>query len=192
MSQKDHVVVPISFEALMRSLFGDKYYRYVGEISKTTWKKDLRKIAKYIKKSIELNVDTDQYHREHLLKLCEMLDKELESSKTTAQMNVITIEKLVKLIFYLLGNLPENWNMKSPYADRFWELDGHRRLLYVQSDEQKSYLLLNLIDIKKLFKIDLEDYDDLHEIFYTKFKSKAAEFIVWFKNTYPEIYCAIF
>ena len=60
----------------------------------------------------------------------------------TSQMNVIVIEDLVKLVFNLLGKMPDHWRRKSPYADRFWKLNGHRRLSYTQTDEQKSHLII--------------------------------------------------
>lgn len=193
MPQNDYVFVPLSFEYLMSALFGkDNYHGYVGEVSKSIWKKDLKKIVKYIKKSIELNVDADQCHKNRLISLCNELESKLSDANSTEQMSVIVIEKLIKLVFHFLGNMPDHWRGRSPYADRFWELDGHRRLTYTQTDEQKAYLIIYLVDIRKDYTLKIKGFNNLHAVFYRKFKSKAHHFIVWFKKMYPEIYCEIF
>ncbi len=78
MQQDDFVCVPLSFEYLMSALFGkDNYHGYVGTVERSVWKKDLRKIVKYIKKSIELSVDADQFHKNRLLSICLGLEKSL-------------------------------------------------------------------------------------------------------------------
>ena len=177
----------------MSALFGElNYHGYVGGVSKATWKKDLRKVTKYIKKSIELNANTDSHHKSELLETCDRLEKELKESSTINQINAATIEKLICLVFLLLGNIPNHRRKRSPYADRFWELDGHRTLSYTQSDEQKAYLIINLVDINKRYAITVEDYKDLQAVFYKRFKGKASKFLGWFKKSYPEIYCQIF
>ena len=178
----------------MSALFGKlNYHGYVGGVSKATWKKDLRKVTKYIKKSIELSANTDSHHKSELLDACDRLEKELKESSTINQINAATIEKLIRLVFLLLGNIPDHWRRRSPWADRFWELDGHRTLSYTQSDEQKTYLIINnLVDIRKRYAITVEDYEDFHAVFYRRFKGKASEFLGWFKKSYPETYCQIF
>jgi hypothetical protein len=52
--------------------------------------------------------------------------------------------------------------------------------------------MTHLVDIRKDYEIKVEGYEDLHAVFYRKFKSKAYEFVVWFKKNYPKIYCDIF
>ena len=193
MSKKEFIYVPISVEYLMSALFGKlNYHAYVGGVGRATWKKDLRKVAKYIKKSIELNPNTDAHHKSELLQTCDRLEKKVKEASTIDQINVATIEKLIRVVFLLLGNMPDHWRRRSPYADRFWELDGHRTLGYTQTDEQKAYLIINLVDIGKRYDIRVKGYEDLHDVFYRRFKGKASEFLGWFKKSYPETYCQIF
>jgi hypothetical protein len=47
----DLMYVPISFEYLLSNLFGKlQYHGYVGAVSSKIWKRDIGKIAKYIRK----------------------------------------------------------------------------------------------------------------------------------------------
>ena len=177
----------------MSRLFGDdNYHGYVGAVRKPIWKKDLRKIIKYIRKSIELSVDADSFHKNRLITLCNSIDNQLSNATLTSQMNLIAIEGLIELAFLLIGNIPDHWRRKSPYSDKFWGLDGHRRLTYSQSNEQKTYLIIHIVDIRREYTVEVEGYEDLHAVFYRKFKGKAHEFISWFKKNYPNLYCKIF
>jgi len=164
----------------------------VGALNITTWKNDMRKLVKYIRKSIEINANTDQLHKSRLIELCDQLDRDIKESGSINQVSVAVIEKYTKLIFQLLGNTPNHWNSRAPYHDRFWKLSGHRTLTYTQTDKQKTHMIINAIDIRKLFEISLSDHEDLHDMFYRGFNSNCREFIVWFKKKYPAVYCELF
>lgn len=194
MDQKNYIDLPLSFEYLMTFLFGKwKYHGYVGYVSRQTWEKDMLKVTRYIKKSILLNVSSDKYHSDQLLSNCSEIDNKIKSAHTISAINISLIEHLIKIIFLLIGNLPNHWRYKAPYKDSFWLLNGHRQLSYVQTDKQKTYLILNIIDVRKMFSIEIEeDYEDLHEVFWRKFKSNPLNFINWFREKYPDIYSKIF
>ena len=190
---KDFITVPISYEYLMSGLFGKlNYHGHVGALITKYWKRDILKINKYIKKTIRLNVQSDQIHLNAMLKICDELEKQTKDSKTINGVNAAFVELYTTLIFLLLGNIPDHWNRRSPYADRFWLVNGHRSLEYHQTNLQKTYLIINAVDIRKIVKINLDDYEDMHQAFYRGAKGDADRFIAWFKNTYPEKYCEIF
>jgi hypothetical protein len=185
--------VPISVEYLFSALFGKlNYHGYVGSVSVSTWRKDLLKTANYVRKSVEINVQTDVFHRNQLLKTCDDLANRLREARTLSAINAAAIECQTRLIFLLLGNMPDHWRRRAPYAPKFWELDGHRSLQYHQTAKQKAYLLINLVDIRQLVSIELKDYADLHEAFYRGFKSDADAFLDWFKKEHPSAYCSVF
>ncbi len=191
-ADKDNVYVPLSYEYMMSHLFGKHHYHgHVGSHSKSSWKKDLRKINKYIEKSININVQTDSYHKGMLLYLCDCLDEKVSKAKSINEINVSFVETYVRLIFTLLGNFPDHWRRKAPYADRFWELDGHRSLSFSQTDEQKAALVINLVDIKKAINVELEGHENMHEAFWAC-NSNPTKFINWLKAEHPRVYCEIF
>ena len=95
------------------------------------------------------------------------------------------------LMTYLFGK--QNYHgYVGVVSKAIWKLGGYRTICYMQTDAQKTHLLLNRIDTKKQYKIELGDYRYLREVFYHEFKCKASEFITWFKSEHPEIYCSIF
>jgi len=189
---EDYVYVPISYEYMMSHLFGkSNYHGHVGCLTKSSWKNDVRKINKYVKKSIELNVNTDSYHKGRLKYLCDCLEEKVSQSKSLNEINVSFVETYVILLFTLLGNFPDHWNRKAPYADRFWELDGHRSMSYTQTDEQKAALVINLVDTEKAINVEIKEHKNMHEAF-GACGSNPAKFIAWLKDKYPRVYCEIF
>ena len=193
MSQREWVNVPISLEYLFSSLFGKaKYHGYVGAVSARTWKKDLAKTAKYISKAIELNARTDAFHRRELLETCERLISHIEGAKTVDQANVAAVESLVRLVFMLLGDVPDHWNKKSPYRDSSWRLDAHRSHQFCQSSVQKVRLLIDLVDQRGCLKLDLGEYGSLLEAYVRCSGGSPDEFLEWFKREYPAAYCEVF
>jgi hypothetical protein len=169
-----------------------KYHGYVGAVSARTWKKDLAKTTRYISRAIELNARTDSFHRRELLETRERLVSQIEGSKTADQANLAVIESLVKLVFMLLGDMPDNWNQKSPYRDSFWRLEAHRSQHFSQSSAQKVRLLIDLVDRRQRVKLDLGDYGSLREAYVSCSGGNPEQFLEWFKREYPASYCEVF
>jgi hypothetical protein len=126
-----------------------------------------------------------------LIYLCECLDEKISKAKSLNDINVGFVETYVKLVFTLLGDFPDHWRRKSPYADRFWELDGHRTISFSQTDEQKAALVINLVDIEKEISVDLKEHKNMHEAFWACSRN-PTKFIKWLKTEYPRVYCEIF
>lgn len=192
---KQYIYVPLEFEYLMTNLFGkDQYHGYVGAVSKSAYKKDIIKLFKYIRKSITLNVDSDNYHKTKLIDICEDIEKKVKTKNDFDQLNLLAIEAFTKITFLLMGNMPSHWDIKNPYRDKNWNLSGHRTLRYNQDEDQKTALIINLADIQK--KYDLGFPPDtklpLHNIFWQQHKSNPLSFLKWFKTAFPEVYCDIF
>lgn len=193
MNPKDWISVPLSYEYMMSFLFGNwNYHGHVGTLLANSWKKDLVKINKYIKKAICLNVISDGIQQKMLNEECDRFSERLKEVKSIDGMNVAFVECYTRLIFQLLGNFPNHWERKAPWSDRFWDLSGHRTFQYSQTDEQKTYLIINAVDIRKKIKIKVKGFKDMHEAFYQGSKGNGSKFIEWFKENYPKEYCQLF
>ena len=194
MALKDaYIKIPLSFEHLMSILFGEKnYHGHVGWVKKSEYKKDLLKIIKYIKKTIEVNIESDRYHQNKLKSLLD-LEKRIKKYKDINDINIEIIEIFTIVIFELIGNLPGHLHCKHPYGDNYWKLGGFRKIIYLQSDSQKVNLIIYIVDVIKKYKIDIPTkYYNLSELYSFKFKSNPVVFLDWFKSEYPEFYCEIF
>ena len=190
MRNNDYLYLPLSFEYLMTFLFGSRnYHGYVGSVGKTTWKKDMQKIIKYIKKAIQLNVHSDNYHKSKLMRICDELTEKIKQSKRIEEVNILIIQEFTKLIFNLIGNMPDHWRLKQPYKDLYWKFGGHRSLVYTQNTAQKVWLILSL---GSEIDITFEEYDSLNEVLHFKFRDDKYKFLSWFKKNYPNQYCDIF
>ena len=193
MAREESVYLPISVEYLFTHLFGKlQYHGYVGETRLSVWRKDLLKAVKYLRRSIELNVSTDARHMRALLGHCDSLTSDLKSASSANFLNVAVVEHLIRLSFELLGRMPNHWERKSPYSDRFWQLDGHRSVQFHQSAEQKAAMLINMVDIDKRLEIGPHEFRNLHDAFYRGSKGDPATFLQWFKSKFPAAYCEAF
>jgi len=188
-----YIKIPLPFEHLMSILFGEKnYHGHVGWVKKSEYKKDLLKIIKYIKKTIEVNIESDRYHQNKLKSLLD-LEKRIKKYKDINDINIEIIEIFTIVIFELIGNLPGHLHCKHPYRDNYWKLGGFRKIIYLQSDSQKVNLIIYIVDVIKKYKIDIPTkYYNLSELYSFKFKSNPVAFLDWFKSEYPEFYCEIF
>jgi len=192
MKHNDYLYLPLSFEYLMTFLFGKlNYHGYVGSVGKTTWKKDMQKIIKYIKKTILLNVHSDNYHKSKLMRICDELTEKIKKSKRIEEVNILIIQEFTRLIFNLLGNMPDHWRRRQPYKDLYWTFDGHRSLCYTQNTAQKVGLILSL-EFHGEIDIALEEYNSLNEVLGFKFRNDKDKFLSWFKKNYPSQYCDMF
>ncbi|PKP61921.1 hypothetical protein CVT91_01360 [Candidatus Atribacteria bacterium HGW-Atribacteria-1] len=189
----DCIEVPLSFEHTMSNLFGEKnYHGHVVWVKKTEWKRDLLKIIKYIKKAIEINIESDIYHENKLGNLLD-LEKRIKEHKDINELNIEIIEIFTIVIFELIGRLPGHLHCKHPYSDNFWELDEFRKIVYLRSDSQKANLIIHIVDVIKKYKITIPTkYLNLRELYSFKFESNPVMFLDWFKSEYPKFYCEIF
>lgn len=193
MRQRERTNVPISVEYLFSALFGKvPYHGYVGTVSVTTWKKDLAKTGRWIKRAIELNARTDSFHRSELLETCDRMISNVEGAKSATEANMKVIESLVRVVFMLLGDMPDNWNQKSPYRNSFWRLDAHRSRQFSQSPVQKVRLLIDLVDRRQRVKLDLGEYGSLREAYADRSGGNPEQFLDWFKSEHPAAYCEVF
>ena len=189
-----YIEIPLSFEHMMSYLFGEKnYHGYVGLIKRSKWKKDLLKIIKYIKKAIEINIESDKYHENKLRNLLDVLEERIKKHKDINDINVDIIEIFTKFIFELIGHSPDHLKWQHPYKDNFWKLDGLRKVNYLQTNLQKANLIIYIVDVVKKYKIKVPSkYYNLGELYSFKFKNNPIIFLNWFKSEYPKFYCEIF
>jgi len=178
---------------MMSFLFGrSNYHGHVGGHSPSVWKKDLLKINKYVVKAIRLNLNSDGLQKDMLFNECDRLEKKLKEAKSIGGLSAAFTESYTRLIFQLLGNFPNHWDRKAPWPDRFWDLSGHRKLKYEQTDDQKAFLIINAVDIRKSLKIKAKGFKDMHEAFYRGSKGNPGKFMEWFKEHYPRQYRKLF
>ena len=97
------------------------------------------------------------------------------------------ITNLTKIVFLLIGQVPNNWEKRKTNFNKEWKLDKYRNINYTSNYQQMTFLILdnyktysksiNGLSIKKLWdKLNYEFHNDYFK------------FINWFKNNHFDIY----
>lgn len=189
---EDKINLELNFEYLLSNLFGKKnYHGYTGLKTTDEWLSNLIEIIDYIEKSIENSIETtDSFHKRQLHSLCNRTKESIENSKGINQINQNTIIGLVKLIFELIGQYPDNWNLSRLNHKQHYELNKYRQIVYNQTDEQRYYYILRLSETHLRDKIP--SYAQLINIFSYECNKDYSNFIKWFKKNHSNYYMEIF
>lgn len=193
MRETRKVYAPLSMEYLFSEIFGSQtYHDFVGEHSFGKWKKEVLKLLKAIKKYILINLDTtDGLHKADLLMLCDQYEIDLKESKTIDQINLLAIEFLVKSNLMLMGMMPKHFFRNKVNRNEHYRLDRRRKVVYLQSNQQKVLTIFDLTDDYR-YAGKLPEYNRLTSVFNKDYKRDSGKFIDWFKREYPEIYLEVF
>lgn len=188
---QDAIFVPLSLEWLLTRMFGQSCYHCTGPHKVSGWKKHLLNIVKVVRHSILVNIDTaDAFHKNKLLELCDQASKSIKETRKKDRLNLLAIEYLVKVIFELMGRLPNHWSMKAVNRLEHWKADTFRKLTYLQTTEHKVKLILSLPCIDKYrtrFTHEWELSEKLRHL-----KDDGDRFIEWFKQKHQDIYLEVF
>lgn len=139
------VDVDMAFEQFLKSLFGaNDYHSYVDQVSFRTWRKDLVKIIRNLRRAVELTVHADAQHIDTLLARCDSAMGEVEKSSTPQEAANAAIRNLTMISFLLIGEFPNHYHEKRPSHATHWVLNSERQIGYSQSLRQKAMLLRHL------------------------------------------------
>lgn len=134
-----------------------------------------------------MNVESDGLHTLRLKHFSEQL-KQAASNKDFNQPEIVLL--LVGIIFELLGGTPNyrerpRMNRKTDYL-----LFDLRSLEYRQISFQKMTTILEASRQQPFY--DYHHYEDLFDVYMSKFNGKPNEFIQWYKKEYPDVYLQLF
>lgn len=182
----------LSFEYLLSYLFGKtNFHSYTGLKSLTEWSNRLIEIINFIEKSILYSIENiDTFHKKQITSLCERIKEDIKKPKSFNQTNHNAILGLFKLIFELIGQSPDNWELSKVNNRKHFELNEYRQLIYIQSDKQKYHYILKLSET--FLKGKLPSYKELVKVFSLNCNKDFSKFIKWFKSNYSSQYLEIF
>ena len=188
MRETDRIGFPLSFEHMLGRLFGEKFSCGFSSYSKkiASWKKVQIKLLKSVKKAVLVNVDTDEYHMKDILMICDSGLKKISQCKSIDQINVNMIESYTKIIFRLLGNMPNNSRKKNVSHRSIWKLNKFRKLTYTQTVDQKVNLILRIA--KQRGSKGDPSFSELWDKLYIEFKSDKIRFLDWYKKNFKDKY----
>ncbi|MBK8944086.1 MAG: hypothetical protein IPM32_02340 [Ignavibacteriae bacterium] len=190
--KKEEFTIPIEFEGLLKTLFGQaNYHGATGHYNITRLKKIYSSIISSLKRSIKINlVNIDNIHITKLVELCDKAIYTIKQSDNIDRVNVSVILFFTELSFLLIGDLPENWNCQKTINDKCWKLNKHRSIFYLSDEMQKSFTIL---DNFKNFSNELKPFseNEMWDKLNYEFGNNYSKFVKWFKIEFPLVYIKI-
>jgi len=182
-----YIDIDIWAEVFLMRLLGKPMLYMHGKRLIKTWKKILSKLANSIEKAIEKNVESDGLHKLRLRNYTEQLKKACERKDMNPP---DTILPLIGIIFELLGGMPDHSDRPRINRKSDYELYHLRSIEFRQNSYQKMTTILEASRQKPFY--DQHRYDDLFDVYITKFNGNSDGFIKWYKKNYPQVYLELF
>lgn len=180
------VDVDMAYEQFLKSLFGaNDYHGYVDGVSFKTWRKDLVKIIRNLRRAVELTVHADAQHINTLLARCDSAMGEVEQSSTPQEAANAAVRNLTMISFLLIGELPNHYHERRPSHDNHWILNSERQIGYTQSLRHKAMLLRHLAREGNM-EPDLNGEECDRK--YHELGGDARKFLTWIKEQHPQAY----
>lgn len=175
-SSLQRVDISVWAEEFLMRLLGQPIPYIHGWQDKKTWKKILQRLAESVDKAIKRNVKNNDLHTLKLGDYSKQLKKATQY-KDYSQPEIVL--PLIGIISELLGGATSyrdrpRINRRNDYA-----LSGLRELEYRQPSFQKTRTILKASKQRPFYGI--HHYDDLFEVYLSKFNKKSEEFIQWYK-----------
>lgn len=189
--EKETIDLSEDFESLLSLLYGkQKYHQFAGSKTKNEWEKIILKVISSIELSIANTIENcDTGHKNYLLQLCQETKERISKSLTINELNEEIILELFKIIFNLIGDQPNHWDHNKINKTDDWKLSEHRQLMYYQSNQHKTNLIIDEAP---------EDYNGkytrrlLIEKLNRDFKRNYSEFIDWHKENFRVMHDKLF
>ncbi|MFH1833146.1 MAG: hypothetical protein ABH816_03175 [Candidatus Levyibacteriota bacterium] len=175
----------IDFEHFAVMLFGDRYYQYCNWNTESNYKKLLKEIAH----QLEIVINSQFTPSDGLQKqMIEFSLEKLQRSPKKSNYEAYYIKELVTIIFWILGDFPNNWQRKNLRGKKIDNFHYSRSLHYSQTLNQKINTILEAHRLSP-FSERISWHDLIVKIGQSGGRDK---FIDFYKKTYPDLYLKLF
>jgi hypothetical protein len=176
---KAEMTIPIEFEHFLSFLFGKKrFHGHSGHFPFSVWKKDLISIFKTLSRAVSINLDTDPAYAEEIAGWCEHAIADIREAKSVDELNADTIRHLLRIIFMLLGDMPNNWHARQTSHRNVWTLDRFRKIGYLRTIRHRANKLIEMAEGRpRSEKLPTAMHRDSPE-----------GFIEWYRKNRPDLY----
>ncbi len=183
-------VVPKSMQVQLARLFGTES-REARAFTRTNaeWRKTLKAVLLELDRYVAENVDTDELHRFILLSGLAGADESLNDQDFWPGY----AEGITRLALTLLGDYPDHRKRKpGRKKDDHYSLSRYRSGQWVQTPKQRfrTVLAAGAVGYPTLSAKPREALDEFRIRF--GFKSDHADFMEWYRGTFPQDYAALF
>lgn len=175
----------IDFEHFAVSLLGQRYYQFCNWSDERAYKKFLKEVAHQLKRVINSDFQSsDKFQLEMINRALKNLEECFKKNNYEAHY----IKGLIRIIFWILGDYPNNWQKKNLRGKKICYPKHARTLLYSQSKRQKVYAILQAHKYYPYAK-----RISFSKLFYKLVRSKSDDdFLNFYKKKYQDLYLKLF
>ncbi len=182
----------MSFSFLMHQLYGQRSYSELKDnhdFAKT--KKYYLKLIKSFNHAIFETIEiADKSQLKSLTNILRNGEKEINLCKTFSEIDQIFISIETKLIFQLLGQIPNRSRDKTVLNRKEnWVLNNFRQIQYVQNSKNKELMIFKLIQDRFIDKFG--DWSDFVFLYYEKCGDNVDRLMDYLRLNHPDIYAEI-
>lgn len=180
----------IIFSHLVQQLYGQNDYNRIRKRQTVSAARNhYTKILDTFQISLnETILVADKNQMESLNSIIDEGKSRLKAAKAFDFLDNIFLEIQTKLIFQLIGLVPDRWsqiNVANRKED--WRLNSHRQIQYVQNNKQKESLIFSLLQSK--YPDRFPDFMDfVGKIYWDECNHDLEKLMKWFKSKHPDIY----
>jgi hypothetical protein len=182
----------LQFENFLSDMYGKiNYHGSVGWTEFSTYKKHILKLSNSLKSAIEINIqDIDALHYKSLLDRIEILEKEVRESGSVEELGQSVVLRMFQLVFLLVGDTPNNWDLKKKTHKTHFSLKKHRGIHYSQSLEQKFNSIIDNAPSNQFSEMKYSKQMLLNS-FTTEHNRDFKRFLDWHKKSFPETHLTV-
>jgi hypothetical protein len=160
MKDRNDIYVEVSFETMLEFIYGSKSLR-AGRSSLASFRRELLKVVKTLRRAVEKNVHGDLRHRERILERYDRFQDYAVKFRSKDKLFQAAVEMLIETQFELLGRMPRNWRpgaIGRVHHSKYQDLADYRTLYYVRTPDQR---LQEIID----FAYETSDMSEEESLF---------------------------
>lgn len=190
MKDRNDIYIEVGFETMLEFIYGTKSLR-AGWTSLASFRRELLKVVRTLRRAIEKNVHGDLAHQQQILERFDRFDSNAPRLKSKDKLVQAALMLLIESQFELLGRMPHNWQpgrTSRVHHSKYQDLADYRTLSYVRTPEQQ---LKEIVDYAYKRTCDMSEDDSLFtRVIEQKRKHPKApeKTLNWIRENEPRTY----
>ena len=123
-----------------------------------------------------------------MLKECEYFKEMVSKSKDLNKINEKAILGLIKIIFELIGERPDNWELDKVNNKKHWKLNKSRQIMYIQTNKQKAEQFIKFAPVLNESNENTYNKELLRNKLFVVFNKDYQRFLEWLKVEHSDKY----
>ena len=187
--EQDVIYMDMPFEGFLKTLFGaQSFHGSTGPKTVSEWKAIIQKVLEFVEKSLLFTIEVvDKEHQKQLYQHIDRLKESISQATSNKKVCEEAILGLFKLVFNLIGGIPDNYRRKKLNHPSHWQINKYRQVLYIQDYEHKTNLIFRDARNQANNNQKTDYLTQIQHKFYN-LNGDHQKFMLWFMQAYPDDY----